>query len=130
MQNITTGSIKMTWESETRLAVLRFQSETYATGKDAEVLIEALTQWIGKEGKPFGFLGDGDKLAGLDGQYRSLWSKFFRHHREDSFIAFFNMSPLIRVAAEMFGIGTGLRLKAFASEEEARSWLRKKVLIG
>jgi hypothetical protein len=35
------------------------------------------------------------------------------------------MGPLIRVAAEMFGIGMRLRLKAFADEAQARSWLRE-----
>jgi hypothetical protein len=84
-----------------------------------------LARWIGTDRQPFGLLGDGGKLAGVDGEYRSVWSKFFRQHREDSYIAFFNMNPFIRVAAEMFRIGTGLQLKAFADETQARSWLRE-----
>lgn len=126
MDKVTIGTIEMTWDSVSRLAVLRFEGETHATGKDAEALIEALTRWIDTEGKLFGLLGDGGKLAGVDAAYRSLWGKFFQQHREDSYIAFFNMGPAIRIAAEMFRIGTGLRLKAFAREEEARSWLREK----
>jgi hypothetical protein len=38
---------------------------------------------------------------------------------------FLNMGPVIRVAAEMFRIGLGPHLKAYAGETEARSWLRK-----
>lgn len=123
MDKITSGTIEMTWDSESRLAFIQFASDTHATGKDAVVLIEALTQWIGTDKKPFGLLGDGGRLAGLDAEYRSLWGKFFQQHREDSYIAFFNMRPLIRIAADMFAIGMRLRLKAFADEVQARSWL-------
>jgi hypothetical protein len=126
MDKIASGSIEMTWDSESRLAFIQFESETRATGEDAVVLIDALTRWIGTDGKPFGLMGDGGRLAHVDAEYRSLWGKFFRQHHEDSYIAFFNMSPLIRIAAEMFGIGMRLQLKAFAEEAQARSWLREK----
>jgi hypothetical protein len=125
MDKITSGSIEMTWDSESRLAFLRFETETSATGKDAVALVEALTRWIGTNRKPFGLLGDGGRLGRVDAEYRSVWRKFFQEYREDSYIAFFNMSPIIRVAAEMFRIGTGLRLKAFADEGQARSWMRE-----
>jgi hypothetical protein len=129
MDKVTSGSIEMTWDSESRLALIRFESETRATGQDAVQLVEALTRWIGTDGKPFGLLGDGGKLGALDAEYRSVWRKFFEQHRQDSYIAFFNMSPVVRVAAEMFRIGTGLRLKAFAGESEARAWLRGMGII-
>lgn len=125
MDKITSGNIVMTWDSESRLAFLRFDSETRATGKDAVVLVDALTRWIGTCRKPFGLLGDGGRLGRVDAEYRSVWRKFFQEHREDSYIAFFNMSPIIRIAAEMFGMGTGLRLKGFADEGKARAWLRE-----
>lgn len=126
MDKITSGTIDLTWDSESRLAVLRFERDTRATGKDAEVFVKAMVHWVGTDRKPFGLLGDGGKLAGLDAEYRSVWGTFFREHREDSYIAFFNMSPLIRVAAQMFSIGTGVRMKAFADEGAARSWLRER----
>jgi hypothetical protein len=125
MDKITSGTIEMTWDSESRLALLRFERETRATGKDAVVLVNALTRWIGTDRKPFGLLGDGGRLGGVDAEYRSVWGKFFRQHRDDSYIAFFDMGPIIRIAAEMFGIGAGLRLKAFADEAQARAWLRE-----
>lgn len=115
----------MMWDPELRLATLRFQSETHATGDDAEILVGVLTRWIGTTSGPFGLLGDGDGLAGLDAEYRSVWGGFLREHRDDARLAFFNMGPIIRIAAEMFRLGTGLQLKAFASEEDARAWLRK-----
>ena len=124
MNKITSGTIEMAWNSETRLAFMRFESDTRTTGKDAVVLIDALTRWIGTDNTPFGLLGDGGRLAGLDAEYRSLWGKFFQQHREACYIAFFNMGPIIRIAAEMFRVGTGVRMKAFADEIEARSWLR------
>lgn len=114
----------MTWDADARLAVLGFSRETTTTGADAVVLVDALDRWIGTEKTPFGLLGDGAKLRGVDAEYRSIWSKFLRKHREDSYTAFFNMSAIVRIAADMFRIGTGLNLKAFATESEARAWLR------
>src|SRR3990172_2293760 len=124
MEIITNGAAQMTWDPDTRLAVLRFQSEARLTGKNAQDLVDAFSIWSGTEGKPFALLGDGGKLTGIDAEYRQVWSKFFATHRRDSFIAFFNMSPIIRVAAEMFRLGTGTKLKAFADEAGARAWLR------
>jgi hypothetical protein len=122
---VTTEAIEMRWDAEARLAIIRFERETQATGKDAVVLVDALTGWIGTEGEPFGLLGDGGRLSGLDAEYRSVWGKFLRQHRVDSRVAFFNMNAIVRIAAEMFRIGTGLQLKAFAGEVEARAWLRE-----
>jgi hypothetical protein len=126
METVTSGSIQMTWDPDVRLAVIRFERETRAAGRDARVMVEAMTRWIGTEGKPFGLLGDGGNLSGLDAEYRSVWGSFFREHRQDSSTAFFNMGPIVRIAAEMFRLGTGLPLKAFADEEDARGWLRQR----
>jgi hypothetical protein len=41
---------------------------TQATGQDAAVLVEAISGWIGSEGRPFGLLGDGGRLSGLDAE--------------------------------------------------------------
>jgi hypothetical protein len=125
MDKITSGSIEMTWDPESRLAFISFQSETRATGKDALVLVDALRRWIGTDYKPFGLMGDGGKLGHVDADYRSVWRKFFLEHRENVHIAFFNLSPIIRIAAEMFGVGTRLRLKTFDDEDKARAWMRE-----
>lgn len=125
METVTTGPIMLTWDADVHLATIRFEREARATGKDAVVLVDAMTGWIGTEGNPFGLLGDGGKLSGLDAEYRSVWGSFLRRHRDDSHIAFFNMNTIVRIAAEMFRVGTGLRLKAFADEGQARTWLRE-----
>ena len=126
MEKIISGAAEMTWDPDTRLVVLRFTSEANLTGRNAQELIAAISQWVGTEGKPFALLGDGGKLSGLDAEYRQNWTKFFSAHRKDAYIAFFNMNPFIRVAAEMFRLGSGIQLKAFADENEARAWLRDK----
>jgi hypothetical protein len=114
----------MTWEPASRLATISFVRETRATGRDARVLVEWLAGWIGSQHEPFGLLGDGGRLSGLDAEYRSVWGTFLRQHRDDCYTAFFNMNAVVRIAAEMFRIGIRLRLKAFAGEAEARAWLR------
>lgn len=124
MDHVTTGSIQLSWDPTARLAVLRFERDTKATGRDAAVLLEAMIRWVGTEGQPFGLLGDGGKLSGVDAEYRSAWRQFLGQYRNEAYVAFFNMGPVIRIAAEMFRIGSRLHLKAFAEESEARDWLR------
>lgn len=119
------GAISMEWDPDARLAAIRFETETHATGEHAAVLVDALRRWIGTDARLFGLLGDGGKLASVNAEYRFIWGAFFRQHRVDSRIAFFNMGPVIRIAADMFRIGTGLRLKAFRDESAARAWLRR-----
>lgn len=126
LEKINVGSAEMEWDADSRLAMLRFTRESHATGKEAILLVEALTRWIGAEGRTFGLLGDGGKLSSVDAEYRRVWRTFLRQHRWGCYVAFFNMRPVIRVAAEMFRIGTGLQLKAFADDTDARSWLREK----
>lgn len=126
LEKVTVGSAEMDWDADSRVAILRFTGETHAGRQEAVLLVEALTRWIGTEGKTFGLLGDGGKLSGVDSEYRSVWGAFFKQHRGDSFTAFYNMSPVVRIVAEMFRIGTGVQMKAFADEMHARSWLRKR----
>jgi hypothetical protein len=129
VENVTIGNIHLTWDADARLATIRFAGETHATGRDATVMVDAMTAWIGTDGRPFGLLGDGGNLSGLDAEYRSVWGRFFRQHRADSSTAFFNMGPIVRIAAEMFRLGTGQQLKAFADEEDARAWLRQRGIL-
>lgn len=125
VETMTSGTIQMTWDPEARLAVIRFERDTHGSGRDAQVLVPALEAWIGAESEPFGLLGDGGRLSSMDGDFRAAWSTFLRRHREDCYVAFFNQSAVVRISAEMFRLGTGLHLKSFALEEQARAWLRE-----
>lgn len=126
MDRVTVHTITMTWDPAARLAHIFFTAPTQATGEDARALVAAITAWVGTEGKPFGLLGDGGKLGAISAEYRATWGRFFKEHRGHSHLAFYSMTPIIRLAAEMFRIGTGLDMRAFATEEEARSWLKAK----
>jgi hypothetical protein len=125
MDRVTSGSLEMTWDPETRVAVVRHAREGAALGGDAAKFVDALTRWIGTEGEPFGFMVDGAKAGGLDAEFRSTYAGFFKLHRKQAAIALFNLSPLHRVVADMFRMATGMPLKAFAEEQAARSWLRE-----
>ena len=59
-------------------------------------------------------------------QDRAAWADFFRLHRRGLHAAFYSMSPLNIVAAEMFRIGSGMQMRSFAAEPKARAWLRKQ----
>lgn len=121
---VSSGPMHLTWDPDVRLAAIRFDPGTNATGPDAAALVEAFSGWVGSEATAFALLGDAAGLQSMDAAYRSHWAKFFRQHRQVAVIAVFNLSPLIRIAAEMFGRGTGLRLRGFSKEAQARAWLR------
>jgi hypothetical protein len=123
---ITSESLALVWHSESRLAVLRFLTDTQLTGKHGKVLVDALTGWIGTTTTPFALLADAKGVHSADADYRTTTGVFFRQHRDAAYVALINLGPLIRFVAEMFRIGTGLQMKAFADEEAARSWLRSK----
>jgi hypothetical protein len=125
MERVQVRTIEMTWDPEARVAHIWFTAPTEGTGEDAKALVNVLQGWVGEERKPFALMGDGGKLGKLDAAYRKTWADFLKDHKKEALVAFYNQNPFIRVSAEMFRIGTGLNLKSFAKEEEARAWLRK-----
>jgi hypothetical protein len=126
VERLVVRTISMTWDPASRLAHITFTAPTEARGEDAQALVDALSKLTGEGGQPFGVLGDGGKLAKMDAGFRATWSRFFKAHRNDVHVAFYNQGPLIRVSADMFRIGTGVDLKSFATEREARVWLRQR----
>ncbi|MEO6094129.1 MAG: STAS/SEC14 domain-containing protein [Fibrobacteria bacterium] len=125
MESIVLESVEMRWAPRNRLATLKYFGNGKPTGKDAEKLITAMTGWIGTESLPYFILVDGNRIAGGDPQYRAAWSRFYKKDKHQVRIAIFDIGPVLRVAVEMFTLGSGLRMKAFASEAEARAWLGK-----
>lgn len=127
METTTSGTIELSWDPASRVAALRFGDLTHSTGEDAKVLVNALTGWlaIDPDRKPFALLADAKRLATMDAGWRSVWGTFFKARRDHALIAVFHMGPFIRVGAEMFRLGTGVRLKGFADEMGAHEWLRK-----
>ena len=121
------GTVQLTWDPESRVAAMLFDQQTRSTGENATALVSAFGEWLSAdlERKPFALLADAARLDAMDAGWRSVWGKFFREHRHHAWIAVFHMGPLIRIGAEMFRLGTGVRLKGFAEESGARAWLRK-----
>jgi hypothetical protein len=123
---VTSDSTTVRWDAHSRVALVRYAAGADLTGVDGPVLVDALTGWIGANHEPFAVLADGAGLHGTNAEYRASVSRFFRQHRDSAFIALVNLGPVIHVVVEMFRVGTGIQLKAFAGEAAARSWLRTK----
>ena len=132
MIKATHGTVELMWHPESRVATMRFEQQTHSTGENATVLVSAFGEWLSAdaERKPFALLADAARLDKMDAGWRSIWGKFFRSHRDHAWIAVFHMGPLIRIGAEMFRLGTGVRLKGFGEEADARAWLRKNGING
>jgi hypothetical protein len=125
MESIILESVEMRWDPRNRLATIKYLGDGKPTGREAESLIAAMTGWIGADGSPYFILVDGNRITGGDPGYRAAWSRFYKSNKQQVQVAIFDIGPVLRVAVEMFTLGSGLRMKAFASEGEARGWLGK-----
>lgn len=123
---VTSPSTEIMWDARSRVAFVRYSPGAILASTDGTFLADALTGWVGVDGESFAVLADAAGLGGTDAEYRAKASHFFRQHRDHAFIALLNLGPVIHVVVEMFRIGTGIQLKTFADEAEARSWLRAK----
>lgn len=54
----TGPSTEITWDSRSRVAVVRYAPGASLAGPDGPFLIDALTGWIGADGEPFAVLAD------------------------------------------------------------------------
>lgn len=123
---VSSDTTDLSWDPEQRVAHVRYRRGANLTSPDGDFLADTLAGWVGESADPFAILADAAGLGGTDAAYRAKASGFFKRHRAHAFIALINVGPLIQVVVELFGLGTGIPLKSFASEESARTWLRSK----
>jgi hypothetical protein len=116
--------MEITWHPESRVATVRFTTEVSLTGQHGSALADALERWTATRPEPFALLADAKRVTGTNGDYRAATGRFFGDHRHTARIAVINMSPVIRVVAEMFRVGMRLQMRTFADEAAARAWLR------
>jgi hypothetical protein len=120
------GSTTLIWIPSSRLAVLRYDPGTTLRAVDGTFLAETLSRCLADSGKDFGVLADYTNGRATDAEYRAEARAFFQAHRETAYVAIFNASAVIRIAAELFRVATGIHLTALPDEGAARSWLRNK----
>ncbi|MBL8951012.1 MAG: hypothetical protein JNK82_09565 [Myxococcaceae bacterium] len=121
--HVHNASSDVVWYPEARLAVVHYTAGATLTLDDAKLLSGALAGWVGDGARPFGVLADAKGLKATNADYRASIGDWFKHHRE-AYIALVNMGPVIRIVVDMFRIATGVSLKAFSNEADARAWLR------
>jgi hypothetical protein len=120
------GLTRIVWSPDSRLAELRFAPGITLGAAEAALLVDSLTDWIGADGRLFGLLADTQGVGGTDAEYRAKTRDFFKQYRDQVFVAVVNMGTVIRIVADMFRLATGIQLKGFADEGQARAWLRGK----
>lgn len=116
----------ISWNGTERLARVLCTPEATLNGEDGRVLVEALARWVGDDPRPFALLADTLGVRGTDAQYRARTRAFLETHRGRVFIGVLNMGPVVQIIAEMFRIGSGIQVKGFGTEPEARAWLRSR----
>jgi hypothetical protein len=120
------NAMSISWDADSMLAHVRYVEGASLQGADGVFLVDALRTWVGSSQEPFAVLADGTGLRATNGDYRAHASRFFREHRERACIALVNLGPVIHIVVEMFRIGTGIALKEFGTEADARAWLRQR----
>ncbi len=117
------GSIEAWLEHGSRIARVRFAPRTSLTGEHGRVIVDVMRELV-HEPLPFALLADAEGVVATDADCRAVIGDFFGAHRELARVAVLNLSPVIRVVAEMFRVGLGLSLRTFADDGAAREWLR------
>jgi hypothetical protein len=120
------ATMDLAWDPASRVAFMRCRPGAVFTGEAGEFLVGALAKWVGPAPAPFALLVDAAEVEKTTADYRAVLARFFRPRREVAAIAMYHMSPALRIATEMFSIGTGVPLRGFAAEAPAREWLRKR----
>jgi hypothetical protein len=118
------GATTLIWIPGSRLAVLHYDPGTILRAADGVFLAETLSRCVAESGEHFGVLADYTNGRATDAEYRAEAREFFQAHRDTACVAIFNASAVIRIAAELFRVATGIHLKALPDEAAARSWLR------
>ena len=118
--------MEVSWDDKSRVAFVRYMPDSQLSEAEGDLLVEALTRWMGTARVPFALIGDAKEVKGTDGAYRARISKFFKEHRDHAFLALINVRPVLQIVAEMFRVGTGIQMKTFPNEAAARTWLRGK----
>ncbi len=59
---IRDASTEIRWDPRSRVALVRYATDTHLTAPAGALLVDALTGWIGEGGEPFGVLADGTGL--------------------------------------------------------------------
>lgn len=124
--DIRSGPAALSWDPESRTAVLTFVEPGVGGRIEAQELSQQLEAWVGPEG-PFRVLVDCSDLVDADAGWRAVFGEWFREHRGRGTIAWFNANPRVRLLILLFRKGTGVHGRAFATEAEARSWLEAEV---
>jgi hypothetical protein len=117
-------SMKIALRPESRLVEVRFAPNTSLTGQHGAAIVDALESVMGTQGERFALFADAKGVSRTDADYRAVTGEFFRQHRDTARIALINLSPIIRVVAEMFRVGIRLQMRTFDDEAAARAWLR------
>lgn len=120
------GPTTLTWDPASRVALLRYEPGTKLAASDGSFLARTLTRCIADSREPFGILADYTNGRSTDAEYRAKARDFFEAHRDTAYVAIFNASAAIRIAAELFRVAIGIQLHASRDEAAARAWLRSK----
>jgi len=124
------NGIEISFVPSEPIARIRFTSPVAIGGaEDAAWVADQLELLV--EGHPrFGVLIDCTRIENTDAGWRTTMAERFGGEPRTLYhLAWYNTTPLIRVTVEMFVIAMPtVRGKAFATEDEARAWLREEVL--
>ncbi len=126
LDQVKTASLDMTWDATTRVCVARVTPGAQLGGDDGADLVGAIERWIGENPAGFAVLADGGGGHDTDRAYRAALSRYFRRRIDIAYVAFFGLSTVLRVIVEMLRVATGMRLRVFSTEAEARAWLREQ----
>ena len=123
MSELEVQGVALGWDPDHRLLHMEFRDARRPSELAARTLAQAAARWLEDAPGPFALLVDCSRIDDTTPGWRAVWAEFFRRHKAQASVAWYNANALIRVTVLVFVKATGVRGAAFRTEADARAWL-------
>ncbi|HVM46202.1 MAG TPA: STAS/SEC14 domain-containing protein [Candidatus Thermoplasmatota archaeon] len=111
------------WDARGRVLDIAYAEETVLTDAMGDETAAWLDRVLREQGPHLAILVDAKNVRDASAAYRQKLGSWFRDHRQTTRMAVYNLTPLVRVMALLFGKATRFPMKIAGSREEALRWL-------
>lgn len=118
--------IRVQWDARRRIVEFRYADDTRLTPDAADVIIPRVARWV-EDGHPYGILVDASDTVASNEGWRRRWAAFHKSHASRVHIAVFKAGPFIQGYLLIYTTWSGVPLRCFHTEREARAWLAERV---
>jgi hypothetical protein len=124
MERVEQSGVVMTWDPVERLIFLEYTRGSRPGDEDARAWTAIFDRWVGPStAGPFRVLVDNLHAKDVTPGWRSVWADYLKGHKKRMKIACYNLDTRTRVIVLLIAKASGIDIRGFASEADARRWI-------